>query len=122
MGNSSSWPAPSVPGSTEPNSVHVEVDVDQVECLSHTQGFDADEYLVPHQDTEFPLMLHCNSQPRVEVAKLVHASGRLYSWWQWPGAWSAGLGSEYALYPWYAVDKIFQQWLCVEQAVSCLLT
>ena len=75
MGNSSSQPAPGVPGSTEPNSVRVEVDVDQVERLSHTQGFDADEYLVTRRDTEFPLTLHSNSQPRVEEAKLVHASG-----------------------------------------------
>lgn len=75
MGNSSSRPAPSVPGSTEPNSVRVEVDVDQVERLSHTQGFDSDEYLITRRDTEFPLTLHSNSQPRVEEAKLVHASG-----------------------------------------------
>lgn len=70
MGNSTSEP-----GSTDPNTVRAEVDVDQVERLSHTQGFDVDEFLVTRRGTEFPVTLHSNSEPRVEDARLVHASG-----------------------------------------------
>ena len=38
---------------SDPNSVRAEVDVDQVERLSHTQGFDVDDFLEARSDNQF---------------------------------------------------------------------
>ena len=50
----------------------LEVDVDHIEALSHTQGYDVDEYLVTRRDTTFPVNLKTRAKLTVEDATLIY--------------------------------------------------
>lgn len=65
---------PTMPGYPGPRSVRAEVNVDRVEGLHHTDGFESDEYVVTRRDGELPVMLHTRGKLRVSSAALHDAN------------------------------------------------
>ena len=60
------------PGALAPYTVSMEVDVDYIEKLSHTQGFMVDELLVTRRGTQFPVTLKTRSRLTIDSAALVY--------------------------------------------------
>lgn len=62
--------------SSMPSSVSAEIDVDQVERFSHTQGFDVPEFLVTRRDTTFPITLRTGSRLTLHSVTLDYEEGK----------------------------------------------
>ena len=62
------------PGELPPFSVSLEVDVDRLSKLSHTQAFVIDEFVVIRRDIKIPVLLKTrfSSQLVIESAELVY--------------------------------------------------
>lgn len=64
-----SWPRP---GEFVPNTVSIEVDIDRIQKLCHTNNFYFDDLLVVRRGTSIPVTLRTRSQLLIESASLVY--------------------------------------------------
>lgn len=60
------------PGELAPYTVSMEVDIDLIERLSHTQGFDIAEVVVTRRGTTFPVTLKTRSRLTIDSATLIY--------------------------------------------------
>lgn len=67
------------PGELAPYTVSMEVDVDLIERLSHTHGFDVAEVVVTRRGTTFPVTLKTRSRLTIDSASLVYDPKRSVS-------------------------------------------
>lgn len=79
MGNEPSRPPPPEeetppPGDpSRPSDVRVEVDVDMVEDICNTNGFDSDDYLVVRRDVQFSVTVHAREKVHIQSVLLIDA-------------------------------------------------
>ncbi len=66
------WGRSPAPGELSPYTVSMDVDIDRIEKLSHTQGLSANKLLVTRRDTRFPVMVKTRSQLVIESATLIY--------------------------------------------------
>lgn len=70
--NVNAWGGLPAPGELSPYSVSMDVDIDRIEKLSHTQGLSANKLLVTRRDTKFPVIVKTRSRLVIESAALVY--------------------------------------------------